>query len=378
MTARRRRTARSSASPGPTRRARATRRFRPRSRDRAGHRRRARRDRPPVQRAGRRNDGAGRAAARRVELASRNGQATPATGGRPPAGRARVTRPTSPHRDPADRLGFADKDDGTALAPTSSGVALDDLHDRLWAEARRSVVLVLQGMDAAGKDGTIRRVLTGLNPQGCSVVNFKAPTDDRPRPRLPLARPRRRRRREGSSGSGTGRTTRTSSPPACIGVIDDERCRNRYRHIREFERMLADEGITDGEGLPPPLQGGAAGPPAGPDRRPEEELEVPADRPRHPRALGRVPGALRARRSPRPRPRSGRRGTSSPPTTSGCGTSRSPRCWSTCCGSSTRRSRLRRRVWKASWWSSSPQFRIRLVRAALHRPKWVLDGRRVA
>ena len=39
------------------------------------------------------------------------------------------------------------------------------------------MVLVLQGMDAAGKDGTIRRVLTGLNPQGCSVVNFKAPTE---------------------------------------------------------------------------------------------------------------------------------------------------------------------------------------------------------
>ena len=46
-------------------------------------------------------------------------------------------------------------------------VRLDDLHNRLWAEAKRSVLLVLQGMDAAGKDGTIRRVLSGLNPQGC-------------------------------------------------------------------------------------------------------------------------------------------------------------------------------------------------------------------
>ncbi len=121
---------------------------------------------------------------------------------------------------------------------------LDDLHNRLWAEARRSVVLVLQGMDAAGKDGTIRRVLTGLNPQGCSVVNFKVPTDARPRPRLPVARPRRapgtrdprgveplplRGRRGGADASGSSTTSSAEQ---------------RYRHIREFERMLGDEGTT--------------------------------------------------------------------------------------------------------------------------------------
>ena len=47
---------------------------------------------------------------------------------------------------------------------------------RLYAEQRRSVLLVLQGLDASGKDGTIRRVFTGLNPQGCDVESFKAPT----------------------------------------------------------------------------------------------------------------------------------------------------------------------------------------------------------
>src|ERR1700741_1676771 len=51
------------------------------------------------------------------------------------------------------------------------------LHDRLWAEDRRAVLLVLQGMDASGKDGTIKRVFTGLNPQGCRVVSFRAPND---------------------------------------------------------------------------------------------------------------------------------------------------------------------------------------------------------
>ena len=78
-------------------------------------------------------------------------------------------------RNPASRLGIGEKADGQARS-AELAAELDGLHDRLWAEARRSVLLVLQGMDASGKDGTIRKVLTGLNPQGCSVVNFKAPT----------------------------------------------------------------------------------------------------------------------------------------------------------------------------------------------------------
>ena len=179
---------------------------------------------------------------------------------------------------------------------------LDGLHDRLWAEARRSVVLVLQGMDASGKDGTIRRVLTGLNPQGCSVVNFKAPTHARPRPRLPLAHPRRHARRAGSSGSGTGRTTRTSSPPVCIGVVDERQARQRYRQIREFERHARRRGHHDREGVPPRVEGRAAGPPPGPDRRPGEELEVPPRRPRHPGAAGTSTRRATTPRSPPRRP----------------------------------------------------------------------------
>ncbi len=49
------------------------------------------------------------------------------------------------------------------------------LHDLLYAEHKRSLLIVLQGMDAAGKDGTIRHVMSGVNPQGCSVVSFKEP-----------------------------------------------------------------------------------------------------------------------------------------------------------------------------------------------------------
>ena len=115
----------------------------------------------------------------------------------------------------------------------------------------------------------------GLNPQGCSVVNFKAPDHRRPRPRLPLAHPRRH------AGAGDPRGLEPVAlrgrrhRPRASASSTSARPQRRYRHIREFERMLRRRGHHDGEGVPPPLQGGAAGPPPGADRRPEEELEVP-------------------------------------------------------------------------------------------------------
>ena len=52
---------------------------------------------------------------------------------------------------------------------------LDELQERLYAEGRRSLLVVLQAMDAAGKDGTIEHVMSGLNPQGVNVTSFKPP-----------------------------------------------------------------------------------------------------------------------------------------------------------------------------------------------------------
>jgi len=53
---------------------------------------------------------------------------------------------------------------------------LDALQERLYAEGTRSVLIVLQGIDTCGKDGTIRHVMSGVNPQGCTVASFKTPT----------------------------------------------------------------------------------------------------------------------------------------------------------------------------------------------------------
>jgi len=78
-------------------------------------------------------------------------------------------------RDPADQLGLGSKEE----AEPERLKLLSDLfalQDRLWAEAKRSVLLVLQGMDTSGKDGTIRHVMTGCNPQGCRVTPFKKPS----------------------------------------------------------------------------------------------------------------------------------------------------------------------------------------------------------
>jgi PPK2 family polyphosphate:nucleotide phosphotransferase len=77
--------------------------------------------------------------------------------------------------DPADTGKFQSKEQ--AAAALQKGVAqLADLQDKLYAQERWAVLLVLQGMDAAGKDSIVKHVMSGINPQGCEVHSFKAPS----------------------------------------------------------------------------------------------------------------------------------------------------------------------------------------------------------
>ena len=78
-------------------------------------------------------------------------------------------------RDPAATPGDTDKKAAADLV-AKHVARIDKLQYRLYAEHRRALLIVLQGIDAAGKDGTIRHVMTGMNPQGCSVVSFKVPS----------------------------------------------------------------------------------------------------------------------------------------------------------------------------------------------------------
>ena len=79
--------------------------------------------------------------------------------------------------DPAETLGLKSKEH--AQETLESGVArLCDLQDKLFAQDRWAILVVLQAMDAAGKDSLIKHVMTGLNPQGCRVSSFKEPSTE--------------------------------------------------------------------------------------------------------------------------------------------------------------------------------------------------------
>ena len=145
-------------------------------------------------------------------------------------------------RDPGDRLGHSGKQAGrAALEPLL--VELNELHDRLWAEATRSVLLVLQGMDASGKDGAIRHVLTSVNPQGLRVVSFRAP-EERELAHDYLWRVHGECPARGHIGAFNRSHYEDVVAAMLTGAVDQARCDLRYRHLREFERTLVDEGTS--------------------------------------------------------------------------------------------------------------------------------------
>jgi len=81
--------------------------------------------------------------------------------------------------DPGDTQDFKSDDKPRLKEALQAGVAaLAQLQDRLYAQDRWSVLLVFQAMDAAGKDGTIKHVMSGINPQGCQVTSFKGPSSE--------------------------------------------------------------------------------------------------------------------------------------------------------------------------------------------------------
>jgi PPK2 family polyphosphate:nucleotide phosphotransferase len=83
------------------------------------------------------------------------------------------------HINPADTLGLKSEDKPKAQEALKIGIELlAELQDKLYAQDRWSVLLIFQAMDAAGKDGAIKHVMSGINPQGCQVFSFKAPTSE--------------------------------------------------------------------------------------------------------------------------------------------------------------------------------------------------------
>jgi PPK2 family polyphosphate:nucleotide phosphotransferase len=145
-------------------------------------------------------------------------------------------------RNPGDRAGLSGKADARKeLAGLVDELAL--LHNRLYAEGSRSLLLILQGLDASGKDGTIRSVLTGVNPQGCRIVSFKQPSATELAHdylwRVHQVTPLR-----GEIGIFNRSHYEDVVAVRVHGLAPKSVWKRRARHIREFERMLSDEGTT--------------------------------------------------------------------------------------------------------------------------------------
>ena len=145
--------------------------------------------------------------------------------------------------DPDDS-GIVGKDKSDARAQLDAYRArLETLQELLYAEGRNKLLVVLQAMDTAGKDSTIRHVFQGGDPLGVKVANFKAPTH------YELARDYLWRVHHHVPGTGEITIFNRSHYEDVLitrvnGWIDKAECKRRYRQINDFERMLAETGTT--------------------------------------------------------------------------------------------------------------------------------------
>lgn len=118
-----------------------------------------------------------------------------------------------------------------------------ELAYRLYAEDSRAVLLVLQGMDTAGKDGTIRTVLTGINPQSCQIASFKQPSSEELDHDF-LWRIHKAAPRHGEIGIFNRSHYEDVLVVRVHGLVSESEWRSRYDRINEFERLLTEGGIT--------------------------------------------------------------------------------------------------------------------------------------
>ncbi len=145
--------------------------------------------------------------------------------------------------DPEETSGFdGDKKKAGAIIDQLTQ-EMDGLQERLYAEHKHAVLIVLQGMDTSGKDGTIEHVFEGVNPQGVSVASFKAPTPEE----LSHDFLWRIHCRTPAKGEMTIFNRSHYEDVLIVRVhqlVPEKIWRHRYQEINNFERMLADEGTT--------------------------------------------------------------------------------------------------------------------------------------
>lgn len=144
--------------------------------------------------------------------------------------------------DPDNTGEFSDKAKAKKLLDKNVA-RMAELQNVLYAEGKHALLIILQAMDAGGKDGTIRSIMSGVNPQGVQVTSFKSPTP------------------EDLAHDFLWRVHKAVPPRGMIGIFNRShyedvlivRVRNlvprqvwqkRYEHINHFEQLLTDNGVT--------------------------------------------------------------------------------------------------------------------------------------
>ncbi len=151
------------------------------------------------------------------------------------------TRVKLSRRSTSDHDGFHDK--GAAQASVARHTEqLNRLQEVFYASQSKALLIVLQGMDTAGKDGTIRHIFSGINPQGCDVSSFKVPTPLEARHdflwRCQAATPAR-----GMIGIFNRSHYEDVLSPRVHGLIDKETAQRRLDDINAWEKTLANEDV---------------------------------------------------------------------------------------------------------------------------------------
>ena len=142
--------------------------------------------------------------------------------------------------DQSERSGDKAKD---ALALENLASEINALQDILYAQSQHKILLILQGMDASGKDGTVRHVFSECDPLGIRLANFRGPTEDE------LAHDYLWRAHQQVPQKGEIAVFNRSHYEDVLIVkvhdwIDDAECKRRYAQINDFERMLTETGTT--------------------------------------------------------------------------------------------------------------------------------------
>jgi PPK2 family polyphosphate:nucleotide phosphotransferase len=155
----------------------------------------------------------------------------------PPHSKVRLSRIST-----SDHDGFPDKEAADVIAAKHSE-QLVALQEVFYASQSKALLIVLQGMDTAGKDGTIRHIFSGINPQGCEVSSFKVPTPLEARHEF-LWRCQQQIPPRGMIGIFNRSHYEDVLSPRVHGKIDAKTVRRRLKDIDAWEQTLTDENVV--------------------------------------------------------------------------------------------------------------------------------------